>query len=83
MGCDRKQRKLEVMRRSRRLGLTAEGGIIFGAVMLVVVIVLVIRLLTWAPDTDNDETAEGKVWAQLLTTSDMARLGRLEETTEP
>lgn len=71
------------MRRSRRLGLTAEGGIIFGAVMLVVVIVLVIRLLTWTPDTDNDETAEGKVWAQLLTTSDMARLGRLEETTEP
>ena len=71
------------MRRSRRLGLTAEGGIIFGAVMLVVVIVLVIRLFTWAPDTGSKETEEGKVWAQLLTTSDMARLGRLDETTEP
>ncbi|MBR4865124.1 MAG: hypothetical protein IKU11_00440 [Clostridia bacterium] len=71
------------MRRSRRLGLTAEGGIIFGAVMLVVVIVLVIRLFTWAPDSGKDEGEAGKVWAQLLTTSDMARLGRLEETAEP
>lgn len=77
------QRKIEVMRRNRRLGLTAEGGIVFGAVMLVAVIVLVIRLFTWAPDTGESEGETGKVWAQLLTTSDMARLGRLEETTEP
>ena len=70
------------MRRSRRLGLTAEGGIIFGAVMLVVVIGLLIRLFTWSPEEEGEKATDGKVWAQLLTTSDMARLGRLEETTE-
>lgn len=71
------------MRRHRRLGLTAEGGIIFGAVMLVVVIVLLIHLFTRPPAASDEMSEDDKIWAQLLTTSDMARLGQIEELPTP
>ncbi len=69
------------MKRRKRLSLTAEGGILFGILMLVAAIALIVALLSDPPDSSYDKnTAAGKVWAEVLTDADYARLGRLPET---
>ena len=56
------------------LSLTMQGGIIFGAVMLCVIIVLTVLLLSGDPAKKGGKEPAGKVWAQVLTTSDIAKL---------
>lgn len=69
------------MKRKKRLSLTAEGGILFGVLMLVAVIALTVALLSDPPDPSYDrDTGSGKVWAEVLTDADYARLGRPPET---
>ena len=71
------------MKRKKRLSLTAEGGILFGILMLVAAIALIVALLSNPPDPSYDkDTGTGKVWAEVLTDADYARLGRLPGTEE-
>ena len=61
------------MRRRKRLSLTAEGGILFGILMLVAVIALVVTLFS-LPSEEELPAESGKVWAEVLTNADFARL---------
>ena len=71
------------MKRKKRLSLTAEGGILFGVLMLVAVIALTVALFSNPPGSSYDKDAgSGKVWAEVLTDADHAKLGRLPETGE-
>ena len=56
------------------LSLTMQGGIIFGAIMLCVIIVLTVLLLSGDPADKGGEAPVGKVWAQVLTTADIEKL---------
>ena len=67
------------MRRKKKLSLTVEGGILFGILMLVAVIALTVTLLSAPSREDVREKTEAKVWAEVLTNADFARLGRLSE----
>ncbi len=64
---------MSTMKRRLHLSLTIQGGIIFGAVMLCVVIVLSVLLLS-GPKDQKDPASPDKVWAQVLTTADIERL---------
>lgn len=70
---------MSIMRRKLRLSLTMQGGILFGALMLCVVIVLTVLLLS-GPADQKQPASPDKVWAQVLTASDIARL---EAVTKP
>jgi len=68
--------------RNRRLSLTTEGGIVFGAFMLVVIIILIVMLLRLPSSREKDENLKkGTVWAQVLSTSDIQRLEAAEPQT--
>ena len=68
------------MKRRKRLSLTAEGGILFGVLMLVAVIALLVALFSDPPGSAYDaETGTGGVWAEVLTNADHAKLGRMTE----
>jgi hypothetical protein len=69
------------VKRKKRLSLTVEGGILFGILMLVAAIALIVALLSDPPGPSSErDTGSGKVWAEVLTDADYARLGRLPET---